>query len=123
MDRKEIDMWEILVRGMGGEDPSDIIPQQEAKGQQDFVNSTTLPKNIRNGSKEQLEEMGIVFGEDVDDLFVEVQLPEGWKREATDHDMWNKLVNKKGEEQAMIFYKAAFYDRDAFISITSNTCQ
>ena len=120
MDRKESDKLEILIRGLMGEDPSDVILRQEARGQQDFVNSTTLPKDIRNGSREQLEEMGIVFGEDVDDLFVEVQLPEGWKREVTDHDMWNKLVNKEGQEQAMIFYKAAFNDRDAFMSITTS---
>ena len=62
--------------------------------------------------------MGIVFGKEVDDLFVEVTLPAGWKKEATDHSMWSKLVDDKGRERASIFYKAAFYDRDAHINIT-----
>jgi hypothetical protein len=33
--------------------------------------------------------------------------------------MWSYLVDEKGRERAAIFYKAAFYDRDAHISITS----
>ena len=59
------------------------IEAQEARGQQEFAANLTLPRsgNSWNSScREQLEEMGIVFGEDVDDLFVEVKLPEGWKK-------------------------------------------
>ncbi len=117
MDRKELDMREILLRGMMGKDPSDIIPEQEARGQREFVNSTTLPKKPSHLCK-QIEEMGIVFGEGVDDLFIQVTLPEGWKKEPTDHSMWSRLVDNEGRERAKIFYKAAFYDRDAFLSIT-----
>jgi len=62
--------------------------------------------------------MGIVFGEKVDDLFTSVTLPEGWHKEATEHAMWSKLIDDQGRERASIFYKAAFYDRSAFMSIT-----
>jgi hypothetical protein len=46
-----------------------------------------------------------------------VSLPPGWKVVPTDHSMWSDLVDAKGEKRASIFYKAAFYDRDAFIRI------
>lgn len=59
--------------------------------------------------------MGIVFGDPVDDLFVSVQLPDGWHKEPADHSMWSDLLDDRGRKRASIFYKAAFYDRDAFI--------
>jgi hypothetical protein len=93
------------------------IEAQEARGQKDFVANNTLPIKCNFCTREQLEEMGIVFGEPVDDLFVEVQLPKGWKKVPTDHSMWSDLVDAEGHKRASIFYKAAFYDRDAFIGL------
>jgi hypothetical protein len=92
------------------------IEAQEARGQQSFVNSETLPLKFNFGTREELEQMGVRFGEDIDDLFCRVELPPGWKKVATDHSMWSKLVDEKGRERASIFYKAAFYDRKAHIS-------
>ena len=60
--------------------------------------------------------MGVVYGEDVDDLFVNVTLPPSWQVNPTDHSMWSELVDSDGVVRAQIFYKAAFYDRSAFIS-------
>ena len=60
--------------------------------------------------------MGIKIIEDKDDLFMEVELPTGWSLKRTDHSMWSNLIDNKGRERASIFYKAAFYDRDAFIN-------
>lgn len=40
-------------------------------------------------------------------------MPDGWKKEPTDHDMWSRIVDEKGRERAMVFYKAAFYDQRA----------
>ncbi len=94
------------------------IRQQEADGQRDFVANSTLPIKINSGTKEQFEQMGIVFGDPVDDLFRIAQLPDGWEKVPTDHSMWSKLIDKKRRERASIFYKAAFYDRDAFLNIT-----
>lgn len=77
-----------------------------------------LPKEMLHGcDREKLEQMGIKFGADVDDLFVTVQLPEGWKKKATDHAMWSDLLDDNGRKRAAIFYKAAFYDRRAHISL------
>ena len=96
------------------------IEAQEAQGQQNFVNSTTLPIKCNFGNREQFEKMGIVFGEPVDDLFCDVQLPQGWRKERTDHSMWSNLLDDQGRIRASIFYKAAFYDRDAFLSIAED---
>lgn len=94
------------------------IEAQEAAGQKTFVNSATLPKSMLHGcTREKLEQMGITFGDEVDDLFVTVQLPNGWKKQATDHSMWSDLLDEKGRKRAAIFYKAAFYDRSAHISL------
>lgn len=106
---------EILLSG----DVGGSIERQEARGQSSFVASATLPKICNNASREQLEALGIVFGKDVDDLFVEVQLPSGWKKEAAGHSMWSNLVDDKGRKRAAIFYKAAFYDRSAHMHLTN----
>lgn len=73
-------------------------------------------------TKQQYERMGIVVIEEYDDLFWNVELPEGWKIEATDHSMWNNLFDDKGRKRANFFYKAAFYDRDAFINFYTRFC-
>lgn len=67
-------------------------------------------------TKQQYEKMGITNIEEYDDLFWNVTLPEGWEIKATDHNMWNNLIDNNGRKRANFFYKAAFYDRDAFIN-------
>lgn len=98
------------------------IEGQEKRGQSELVNSTQLPS--RSGSREngsafmQYEKMGIkvISITKGDEMFCDVQLPEGWKKRSTGHSMWNELVDNKGRVRATFFYKAAFYDRDAFIN-------
>lgn len=51
------------------------------------------------------------------DLFFDVRLPEGWRIEPTEHSMYTNLVDANGWVRASIFYKAAFYDRKASISL------
>lgn len=115
--RKE-DGLEIFIEALTGGSTDSAIRNQKKRGQSMLVNSEVLPKKINSGTREQFEQMGIVFGEDADDLFVYVTLPEGWKKQPTDHDMWSKLVDERGRERASIFYKAAFYDRGAHLNIT-----
>lgn len=67
-------------------------------------------------TKQQYEKMGIKIADDYDDLFWKVEMPIGWQIKATDHTMWNNLFDDKGRKRANFFYKAAFYDRDAFIN-------
>lgn len=95
------------------------IEAQEASEQKRFVRSTTLPKKIAHGNtREQFETVGIKFGEDADDLFVNCELPFGWTKRPTEHSMWSELVDEKGRVRALIFYKGAFYDRNAHMSLS-----
>lgn len=98
----------IIASAPGG------IEAQEARGQADLCAASRLPKD---GPRAELEKMGVVYGDDYDDLFVNVTLPSGWKVEPTEHSMWSKLVDDSGRERASVFYKAAFYDRRARLSL------
>lgn len=105
---------------MGGN--PNAIEAQEAEGQKKLVASLQLPRKCNSprgiNATEQYHKMGIqVFTSSKgDDLFMGVKLPNGWKKEATDHSMWNNLLDDKGRVRANFFYKAAFYDRDAFVN-------
>lgn len=98
------------------------IEAQEARGQEELINSLQLPKkcNYPRGTNavEQYHKMGIktFTSSKGDDLFIGVKLPDGWKKQATEHSMWNNLLDDKGRVRATFFYKAAFYDRDAFVN-------
>ena len=111
---------------MGGN--PNAIEAQEARGQRELVEKSfdsetqQLPRKSNSYSNvsaiETYKELGIEVLETSkgDDLFIDVVLPKGWRIESTDHSMWNRLVDDKGRERASIFYKAAFYDRDAFVN-------
>jgi hypothetical protein len=96
------------------------IEAQEAAGQAMLVASgAKLPKDLGYSklTREQITAAtGIKFGDDADDIFVNVTLPPGWKLRATDHSMWSDLLDANGCKRAAIFYKAAFYDRNASIT-------
>jgi hypothetical protein len=104
----------------GGDSRS--IERQEAAGQQELVNASVLPADCDSASRAALEAAGVVFGEPVagDPIFVNVTLPDGWKKVATDHSMWSDLVDGDGKKRAGIFYKAAFYDRNARMYVTKD---
>lgn len=98
------------------------IEAQEAQGQRELVSSAQLPAGLsdyRNGpgAKEIYETLGfkVIGPSRSDELFLDVELAEGWSKKATDHDMWSDLLDDKGRKRAGIFYKAAFYDRKADI--------
>lgn len=99
-----------------GREQGSYIEDMEAQGQTELVNSDELPTQ---GSEDPMfAKMGIVFGEPTDDLFRKATLPVGWKKVASDHAMGSSIVDEKGRVRAMVFYKAAFYDRKADIHPT-----
>lgn len=108
---------------MGGN--PNAIEAQEAEGQKELVASLQLPRKCNSprgiNTATQYHKMGIkVFTTSKgDDLFLGVKLPDGWKKEATDHSMWNNLLDDKGRVRATFFYTAAFYDRDAFVNFST----
>lgn len=110
MIRKE-DPTDLLLDVLGGgASAGDAIERQEA-----LVNSTQLP--VDGSEDPAVLALGIKFGDPVtgDDLFREATLPEGWSKHATAHSMYSEIVDETWAVRATVFYKAAFYDRSAFI--------
>lgn len=101
------------------------IEAQEYEGQAELAESFQLPLKVNSpygdDALEKYKKLGIeVIGKtDGDELFLNVFLPKGWSVQPTDHPMWSTLVDVDGNELASIFYKAAFYDRRAFINFIS----
>lgn len=96
------------------------IEAQEKAGQTTLVAcNAQLPKRINGATREQMVGLGFVFGEDVDELFVACKFPEGWRLRATDHAMHSDLLDANGSIRGLLFYKAAFYDRKADLTMVS----
>lgn len=96
-----------------------FIEHQERQGQQELTTSSQLPTKGLLEERAVFEKMGIKIGEVCKDdpIFTHVELPNGWKKIPTDHNMWSNLVDRRGDVRAAIFYKAAFYDRSAHINM------
>ncbi|HEV2375179.1 MAG TPA: hypothetical protein VGS19_23845 [Streptosporangiaceae bacterium] len=109
----------LFLLGSMGDGPGAPIERMERDGQRQLVNSDRLPAKFNSGTRAQFEALGFTFGEpdSRDPLFVPATLPEGWKREDTDHAMWSYLLDQHGRQRVGIFYKAAFYDRAAFMNL------
>lgn len=92
---------------------SAAIEGQEAAGQREMVHSDVLPTDGLD--REKFEALGFKVGAEVadDPLFTQVELPEGWSREGSDHAMWSYIVDERKRRRVSVFYKAAFYDRRA----------
>lgn len=105
------------------------IESQESAGQAELVQSEMIPVRVDGCTEKDLEAIGFVLGpiDPSDKLFRPATLPAGWKKAKTDHSMWSKIVDAQGRERFAVFYKAAFYDRDAFMQPVSrfslSTCE
>lgn len=107
----------VFLDVIGGASLDKAIKNQEKQGQKDSCRAQALPINGTANNREVWEKLGFVFGEPADDLFVNVTMPEGWELRPTSHSMWSDLRDEQGRIRAQMFYKAAFYDRDAHISL------
>ena len=89
------------------------IERQEAGAQRDLVRSQQIP--LKLGSRKELfEKLGFKFGRKVDDLFQEAELPKGWtKVPSPSHSSYSYVLDDKGRARWTIYYKGAFYDRQA----------
>lgn len=110
-----------LAEGMATGSAASFIERQERDGQRQLVNSDRLPTDRRGTPDEEWLALGFTFGDPdpQDDMFCPATLPPGWKREGSDHAMWSYLVDELGRRRVGIFYKAAFYDRSAFMRLNS----
>ena len=95
----------------------EAIEASEAQGQCELCLEAVLPIQRDAACEAALKSRGVVFSGAREDLFEKVTLPRGWSKQPTDHSMWSELVDDKGVVVAMMFYKAAFYDRDAFMRL------
>lgn len=97
----------------------DAILKMEAAGAYQLRNQREVLPTKGLEKRDIWKAMGIVVGEKVDDdsLFTHVVLPDGWTLTPSDSnpDYWTELRDVKKRLRATIFYKAAFYDRKAFI--------
>lgn len=114
-----MDATTLLVLATG--DSNAVIEGQERAGQAQLVHSDRLPTHLDDSDQAVFEALGFTFGEPdpSDSLFRPATLPEGWKREAADHAMWSYIVDELGRRRVAIFYKAAFYDRRAFMRLNT----
>lgn len=94
------------------------IEASEARGQAELVGSSVLPAEMGD-QRPAFEALGFWFGERVegDPLFIHAELPAGWSKAPSDHDMWSYVLDDKGRKRVSVFYKAAFYDRRARMSL------
>lgn len=117
-DPKSMELTALLAFATG--DPSAIIENQERAGQAQLVNSEQLPSKM-NDPRADFEALGFTFGDSDprDPLFVPATLPGGWQREGSGHAMWSYITDRLGRRRVRIFCKAAFYDREAFMSLAT----
>lgn len=76
------------------------------KAQQEEISLTPLPLKENQGLDVNLHyiQLGFHIFPQKDDLFVNVQLPKGWSVKYID-TLYHKLVDDKGQDRALIFYK------------------
>jgi len=91
------------------------IEAQESTGQQELVASQSLPSSVHG--RDKWETLGFVFGAPFadDPLFCPVTMPAGWTKRATEHSMHSDIIDNQGRARGGFFYKAAFYDRKAYM--------
>lgn len=112
--------------GMMGAGIDAYITGMECAGQEQLVKSDQLPAEAHGFTTRwgedawpEYEALGFVKGDPVegDPLFVHATLPPGWSRQGSQHAMGSYIVDERGLQRVSVFYKAAFYDRVASMSM------
>lgn len=105
----------LMIAATGG------VIEQEKRGQAELVASKQLPiDGLLGEDRPRWEALGVKIlddGKSDDPLFCRVELPTGWRKIATSHNLWTDLVDETGKVRASICYKAAFYDRYARVQL------
>lgn len=95
------------------------IERQEAEGQRAMIEASYLPRKINTHGvtwDDLVTRWGVTYAP-YSTLFHSVTLPEGWKLVPTEHSMHSGLLDDRGRQRARIFYKAAFYDERADMTL------
>ena len=84
---------------------------------------TALRDAIADKRRELTEEVLVAWGFRLgkpfkdDKMFRPAALPPGWRKSGTGHTMWTHVYDEYDRERLSLFYKSAFYDRDAFLNL------
>jgi hypothetical protein len=110
----------LHLLGAMSDGSSGYIEGMEAAGQRQLVSSASLPTKT-GGNDPAFLALGFTFGvpDTSDSLFRAATLPDGWTKRGSDHAMWSYILDEHGRQRVSIFYKAAFYDRRAFMRLDS----
>lgn len=110
----------VHLIGAMSDGTSGYIEGMERDGQRSLVHSDRLPTDT-SGRDDEYVALGFIFGppDPNDPMFRPATLPTGWTRRGSDHAMWSYIDDRRGIERVAIFYKAAFYDRSAHMSLTN----
>lgn len=105
---------------LGGEKIGAGIEAMESRGQDELVASQVLPTDMAGITDAELTALGFELGPVCEDdpIFRYAILPPGWTKRKTEHAMWSEIVDGAGTVRFLVFYKAAFYDRSAFLRPT-----
>lgn len=106
-----------LHNAMVAATPGGIEAQEKAGQAMLTLKFNQLPKERLDRYRAHLERIGFKFGTDVDDLFISVTPPAGWELRPSEHSMWSYIHDGQGRKRGAVFYKAAFYDRKASITL------
>ncbi|MFE3202132.1 hypothetical protein [Embleya sp. NPDC059237] len=108
-----------VLMNAGSDASTAFITRMEAEGQRQIVGSDLLPTECDDDTA--LEALGFAFGAPLSDdpLFRPATLPDGWSCAAGTHDMYSYVVDEHWRRRVSVFYKAAFYDREASMSLVS----
>lgn len=133
----ETDKALFMMALLSGQTSSDAIIQEEKRNQGLVCSKKMLPKRMIDSSvpKEEFanvpkypapnhfeefykvvdsytrnwyNSLGIKIIDDSNSALYQVELPEGWKLEPTDHDMWSTLKDANGTLVADVFVKMTF---------------
>lgn len=104
---------ELLVFGL-----NDFESNLESQGQQEFLQANIMP--IESYFWDQLIALGAKKGKEVDELFVECELPQGWYRKPSGNACRINLFDERNIIRGKIFYDACFWRRAANFELTMN---
>ena len=107
---------DYLTLALGG------ITQMEAASQQSLMHLGRLPIEGSLNKRAKFEALGFVFGKVIDELFISVTFPNGWRLEPNG-SFHSTLLDEQGRVRGMVSYKAAPYDRWARVTLDEYTAQ
>lgn len=126
---EDLQRAELLISAING-NSNTTIENIEKKGRDKILDKIQLPiyglhingkvfdrEETKEIVAKKYKELGIEIINEENDLFYNVKLPYNIKLNGSESVYWTYLVDENGKELASIFYKAVFYDRDAFINI------